>query len=77
MSTGDTLNETNLLQNFIIEGLSSIARVDPQCDSAIEVAHTISLQQVAQVDAPGAAQTKHSQASSDSSAHSFKIDFLS
>lgn len=66
MLTGDTLNQTNLLQNFIVEGLSSIARVDPQGNCAIEVAHTISLQQVAQVNGPGAAQTKHDQASSDS-----------
>lgn len=29
-----------------------MAWVDPQCNCAVEMAHTISLQQVAQVDAP-------------------------
>jgi len=58
LPTGNTLNQTNLLQNFIVEGMSSIAGVDSCCDRAVDVVHTVSLQQVTQVNAPGAAYTK-------------------
>jgi hypothetical protein len=56
--TGNTLKQTNLLQNFIVEGMSSIAGVDSWCDCAVEVVHTVSLQQVTQVNAPCAAHRK-------------------
>jgi hypothetical protein len=55
LPTGNTLNQTNLLQNLIVKGMSSIAGVDSWCDCAVEVVHTVSLQQVTQVNAPGAA----------------------
>jgi len=58
LPTGITSNQTNLLQNFIVEGMSSIAGVDSWCDCAVEVVHTVSLQQVTQVNAPGAAHIK-------------------
>jgi len=58
LTAGNTLNQTNLLQNFIIEGMPSIAGVDSWCDCAEEVVHTVSLQQVTQVNAPGAAHIK-------------------
>jgi len=58
LPTGNTLNQTNLLQNFIVEGMSSIAGIDSWCDCAEEVVHTVSLQQVTQVNAPGATHIK-------------------
>jgi hypothetical protein len=58
LPTGNTSNQTNLLQNFIVEGISSVAGVDSWCDCAVEVVYTVSLQQITQVNAPGAAHIK-------------------
>lgn len=40
-----------------------MAWMNPQCNRAVEVTHTVSLQQVAQVDAPSTAQITENRAS--------------
>jgi hypothetical protein len=53
-----------------------MAWVDPQCNCAVEMAHTISLQQVAQVDAPSTAQIRENWAFRDTSFLFYSTHYL-
>lgn len=53
-----------------------MAWVNPQCNRAVQMAHTVSLQQVAQVDAPSTAQITEKRAPRDTSLLQMRFPLL-